>query len=224
MAPLSHCDRLRASRTAVPRGLAAVAVRHRLHGRAGSDACDGGACGDRLMPEREQRPLPPATLRDPATTSGRARSTDARSRSPSGTVLCVVPGHGAPPDHRKRELRRRASRRVPGRAALVARRSVWSRSSILLYDLATGTTTTVWGAIDGRTATVRLRSRAWVGRRPARSAEPQACCRGRAGRQAEDGDRGTVRVAFGPTIRFCLRDVAPRTPMWGPCTGRAGFS
>lgn len=100
-----------------------------------------------------------------------------------------------------------------GSWALVARRSAGA-DSFLLYNLSTGATTNVTGAIEGRTARVRApisqlggQTNETLGRLSAYfRAEPVA---GRSG----DADRAATT---GPTIWFCLTDRRPR-PRWGPC-------
>ena len=100
-----------------------------------------------------------------------------------------------------------------GSWALVARRSA-GPDSFLLYNLTTGTTTTVSGAIAGRTATIRAPIAALGGQSNETLGRVQAYFRaepvgGRSG--------GTDRAATtGPTIWFCLADRHPR-PKWGPC-------
>jgi hypothetical protein len=100
-----------------------------------------------------------------------------------------------------------------GSWALVARRSAGA-DSFLLYNLSTGTTTKVAGAIVGRTATVSApidelggQSNATLGRVSAYfRAEPVGSRGGTADRAATTG----------PTVWFCLTDRRPR-PRWGPC-------
>ena len=100
-----------------------------------------------------------------------------------------------------------------GSWALVARRSSGA-DTFLLYNLSTGTTTSVTGVIEGRTATVRApiselggQTNDTLGRlRAYFRAEPVG---GRSG----NADRAATT---GPTIWFCLTDRRPR-PRWGPC-------
>ena len=100
-----------------------------------------------------------------------------------------------------------------GSWALVARRGAGA-DSFLLYDLSTGTTTNVTGAIAGRTATIRApiselggQTNSTLGRISAYfRAEP-------VGSRNGDADRA---ASTGPTVWFCLTDRRPR-PRWGPC-------
>ena len=100
-----------------------------------------------------------------------------------------------------------------GSWALVARRSA-GVDSYLLYNLATGTTTTVSGAMAGRTATIRAPIESLGGQSNATLGRVQAYFRA----EPVGGRSGaTDRAAnTGPTIWFCLTDRCPR-PKWGPC-------
>jgi hypothetical protein len=100
-----------------------------------------------------------------------------------------------------------------GSWALVARRSA-GVDSFLLYNLATGTTTTVSGAIDGRTATVRAPIASLGGQSNGTLGRVQAYFRAEpVGGRSGATDRA---ASSGPTIWFCLTDRRPR-PRWGPC-------
>ena len=100
-----------------------------------------------------------------------------------------------------------------GSWALVARRSA-GVDSFLLYNLATGTTTTVSGAIDGRTATVRAPISGLGGQTNGTLGRVQAYFRAEpVGGRSGATDRA---ASSGPTIWFCLTDRQPR-PKWGPC-------
>ena len=97
--------------------------------------------------------------------------------------------------------------------ALVARRSAGA-DSFLLYNLTTGTTTTVSGAIEGRTATVRAPIESLGGPTNETLGRLQAYFRAEpVGGRSGDADRAATT---GPTIWFCLTDRRPR-PKWGPC-------
>ena len=100
-----------------------------------------------------------------------------------------------------------------GSWALVARRS-GGVDSYLLYNLSTGTTTNVTGAIQGRTATVRAPISALGGQSDETLGRVRAYFRAEpvAGRSG-DADRAAT---VGPTVWFCLTDRHPR-PKWGPC-------
>ena len=99
-----------------------------------------------------------------------------------------------------------------GSWALVARRGA-GVDSFLLYDLTLGRTTTVTGAIEGRTATVRAPIEALGGQTNATLGRVSAYFRAEpvAGRRG-DADRA---ANVGPTVWFCLTDRRPR-PEMGP--------
>ena len=100
-----------------------------------------------------------------------------------------------------------------GSWALVARRS-GKVDSFLLYNLSTGMTTTVSGAIAGRTATVRAPIDSLGGPTNATLGRVQAYFRAEpVGGRSGDADRAATT---GPTVWFCLTDRRPR-PKWGPC-------
>ena len=100
-----------------------------------------------------------------------------------------------------------------GSWALVARRSAGA-DSFLLYNLTSGTTTTVSGAIEGRTATVRAPIESLDGPTNQTLGRVQAYFRAEpVGGRSGDADRAATT---GPTIWFCLTDRRPR-PKWGPC-------
>ena len=100
-----------------------------------------------------------------------------------------------------------------GSWALVARRS-GGTDSFLLYNLSTGTTTNVTGAIEGRTATVRAPISQLGGETDTTLGRIRAYFRAEpVGGRNGDADRAATT---GPTIWFCLTDRRPR-PRWGPC-------
>ena len=99
-----------------------------------------------------------------------------------------------------------------GSWALVARRSA-GVDSFLLYNLATGTTTTVSGAIDGRTATIRAPISGLGGQTNGTLGRVQAYFRA----EPVGGRSGaTDRAAFGPTIRSASRDRRAEDTDLGP--------
>ena len=107
------------------------------------------ACGHAA----HRRDRPAATLRDPAN-DVRAGDIDLRSISVgkrNGALVVRFTVRRPITDNVSYTASVKAG---AGSWALVARRSA-GVDSFLLYNLATGTTTTVSGAIDGRTATVR---------------------------------------------------------------------
>ena len=100
-----------------------------------------------------------------------------------------------------------------GSWALVARRGA-GVDSFLLYDLTFGRTTSVTGAIQGSTATVRAPIEALGGQTSASLGRVSAYFRAEpVGGRSGDADRA---ANTGPTVYFCLTDRRPR-PKWGPC-------
>ena len=100
-----------------------------------------------------------------------------------------------------------------GSWALVARRGA-GVDSFLLYDLTFGRTTSVTGAIQGSTATVRGLIEALGGQTNASLGRVSAYFRAEpVGGRSGDADRA---ANTGPTVYFCLTDRRPR-PKWGPC-------
>ena len=100
-----------------------------------------------------------------------------------------------------------------GSWALVARRG-GGADSFLLYNLATGTTTPVTGAIRGRTATVTTPIAQLGGPTAATLGRVSAYFRAEpVGGRSGEADRAATT---GPTVYFCLTDRKPR-PKWGPC-------
>jgi len=100
-----------------------------------------------------------------------------------------------------------------GSWALVARRS-GGADAFLLYDLSTGTTATVTGAIVGRTAMVKAPISQLGGPTDSTLGRIRAYFRAEpVGGRNGDADRAATT---GPTIWFCLKDRRPR-PRWGPC-------
>ena len=100
-----------------------------------------------------------------------------------------------------------------GSWALVARRGA-GVDSFLLYDLTFGRTTSVTGAIQGSTATVRAPIEALGGQTNASLGRVSAYFRAEpVGGRSGDADRA---ANTGPTVYFCLTDRRPR-PKWGPC-------
>ena len=95
------------------------------------------------------------------------------------------------------------------------RRTARSRvDSFLLYDLTFGRTTSVTGAIQGITATVRAPIEALGGQTNASLGRVSAHFRAEpVGGRSGDADRA---ASTGPTVYFCLTDRRPR-PKWGPC-------
>ena len=156
--------------------------------------------------------VPPATLRDPAN-DVRAGDVDLTSVSVSkrdGALVVRFTVRRAITDNVSYTASVKAG---AGSWALVARRETGA-DSFLLYDLATGTTTTVKGAIVGRTASVSAPIAALGGRTSETLGRVRAYFRsepvsGRSG----DADRA---ASTGPTIWFCLTDRRPR-PKWGRC-------
>jgi hypothetical protein len=174
--------------------------------------CAGALLGRLVTPAHAAVPVSPATLRDPAN--------DARPGDIDLTAISVGKQNG---DLVVRFTVRRpitdnvsytaSIKAATGSWALVARRSA-AVDSFLLYNLSTGTTTTISGAIRGRNASVRApismldeQTSATLGRVQAYfRAEPVG---GRSGAADRAG-------ASGPTIWFCLTDRRPR-PAWGRC-------
>jgi hypothetical protein len=100
-----------------------------------------------------------------------------------------------------------------GSWALVARRG-GGTDSFLLYNLTTGTTTPIAGAIKGRTATVSAPIDALGGQTNGTLGRVSAYFRAEpVGGRSGDADRAATT---GPTVWFCLTDRQPR-PKWGPC-------
>ena len=162
--------------------------------------------------ERAAAAIPAATLRDPAN--------DVRAGDIDLTSIAVSKRNG---DLVVRFMVRRpitdnvsytaSVKAGAGSWALVARRSA-GVDSFLLYNLATGTTTTVSGAIDGRTATIRAPISGLGGQTNGTLGRVQAYFRAEpVGGRSGATDRA---ASSGPTIWFCLTDRSPR-PKWGPC-------
>ncbi len=156
--------------------------------------------------------VPAATFRDPAN-DVRAADVDLRSISvgkQNGALVVrfVVRGQITGNVSYTASVRSGA-----GSWALVARRG-GGVDSFLLYDLTLGRTTSVTGAIQGRTATVRAPIEALGGQTNATLGRVSAYFRAEpvAGRLG-DADRA---ANTGPTVWFCLTDRRPR-PKWGPC-------
>jgi hypothetical protein len=100
-----------------------------------------------------------------------------------------------------------------GSWALVARRG-GGADSFLLYNLSTGSTTPVTGAIGGRTATVKAPISQLGGQAPATLGRVSAYFRAEPiGGRSGIADRSATT---GPSVYFCLTDRRPR-PKWGPC-------
>ena len=154
----------------------------------------------------------PATLRDPAN-DVRAGDIDLRSISVgkrNGALVVRFTVRRPITDNVSYTASVKAG---AGSWALVARRSA-GVDSYLLYNLATGTTTIVSGAIDGRTATVRAPISDMGGQTNATLGRVQAYFRAEpVGGRSGGADRA---ASSGPTIWFCLTDRQPR-PKWGPC-------
>ena len=100
-----------------------------------------------------------------------------------------------------------------GSWALVARRG-GGADSFLLYNLSTGSTTPVTGAVRGRTATVTAPIAQLGGPTAASLGRVSAYFRAEPiGGRVGNADRAATT---GPTVYFCLTDRKPR-PKWGPC-------
>jgi hypothetical protein len=100
-----------------------------------------------------------------------------------------------------------------GSWALVARRG-GGADSFLLYDLSTGSTTPVTGAIRGRTASVAAPIAQLGGQTAATLGRVRAYFRAEPiGSRSGSADRAATT---GPTVYFCLADRKPR-PKWGRC-------
>lgn len=100
-----------------------------------------------------------------------------------------------------------------GSWALAARRG-GGTDTFLLYNLATGSTTPVTGAIKDRTATVTAPIAALGGPTAATLGRVSAYFRAEpVGGRGGNADRAATT---GPTVYFCLTDRKPR-PKWGPC-------
>ena len=186
--------------------IAAVAVlvcTAALLGRAGAHAAISGVIA---------ATVPAATLRDPAN-DVRAGDIDLTSISVSkrnGALVVRFTVRRPITDNVSYTASLKAG---AGSWALVARRSA-GVDSFLLYNLATGTTTTVAGAIDGRTATVRAPISGLGGQTNGTLGRVQAYFRAEpVGGRSGATDRA---ASSGPTIWFCLTDRQPR-PKWGPC-------
>ena len=154
----------------------------------------------------------PATLRDPAN-DVRAGDVDLRSIAVgkrNGALVVRFTVRRPITDNVSYTASVKAG---PGSWALVARRSA-GVDSFLLYNLATGTTATVSGAIDGRTATIRAPISGLGGQTNGTLGRVQAYFRAEpVGGRSGATDRA---ASSGPTIWFCLTDRRPR-PKWGPC-------
>ena len=186
--------------------IAAVAVlvcAASLLGRAGAHAATSGVTS---------ATVPAATLRDPAN-DVRAGDIDLRSISVGKRNGALIVRFTV-----RRPITGNVSYTASVKAgagswALVARRSAGA-DSFMLYNLATGTTTIVSGAIDGRTATVRAPISGLGGQTPGTLGRVQAYFRAEpVGGRSGATDRAATT---GPTIWFCLTDRRPR-PKWGPC-------
>ena len=204
MAPLTHStSRTRGQRLGVIAAVAVLVCAASLLGRAGAHAASSIVAA---------AAVPAATLRDPAN-DVRAGDIDLRSiavgkRNGALVVRFMV----------RRPITDNVSYTASVKAgagswALVARRSA-GVDSFLLYNLATGTTTTVSGEIDGRTATIRAPISGLGGQTNGTLGRVQAYFRAEpVGGRSGATDRA---ASSGPTIWFCLTDRRPR-PKWGPC-------
>jgi len=156
--------------------------------------------------------VPAATLRDPAN-DVRAGDVDLRSISVGKRDGALVVRFTVRRPITDNVSYTASVKTGAGSWALVARRSAGS-DSFLLYNLATGTTTPVAGAIEGRTATVRAPIETLGGPTNETLGRVQAYFRSEpVGGRSGDADRAATT---GPTIWFCLTDRRPR-PKWGPC-------
>jgi hypothetical protein len=156
--------------------------------------------------------VPAATLRDPAN-DVRAGDVDLRSISigkRNGALVVRFTVRRPITDN----VSYSASVKTGGGSwTLVARRG-GGADSFLLYNLTTGTTTPVSGAIEGRTATVRAPIESLGGLTNETLGRVQAYFRAEpVGGRTGDADRAATT---GPTIWFCLTDRRPR-PKWGAC-------
>jgi len=156
--------------------------------------------------------VPAATFRDPAN-DVRAADVDLRSISvgkQNGDLVVRFVVRGQITDNVGYTASVRSG---AGSWAFVARLS-GGVDSFLLYDLTLGRTTSVTGAFQGRTATVRAPIEALGGQTNATLGRVSAYFRAEpvAGRLG-DADRAATT---GPTVWFCLTDRRPR-PKWGPC-------
>ena len=204
MAPPSHStSRARGQRLRVIAAVAVLVCAAALLGRAGAHAAVAGVTA---------ATVPAATLRDPAN-DVRAGDIDLRSISVgkrNGALVVRFTVRRPITDNVSYTASVKAG---AGSWALVARRSA-GVDSFLLYNLATGTTTTVSGAIDGRTATVRAPISGLGGQTNGTLGRVQAYFRAEpVGGRSGATDRA---ASSGPTIWFCLTDRRPR-PKWGPC-------
>ena len=100
-----------------------------------------------------------------------------------------------------------------GSWALVARRGDGA-DSFLLYNLSTGSTTSITGAVKGRSATVSAPIAQLGG--PAAATLGRVSAYFRAEPIGGRGGNADRAATTGPTVYFCLTDRKPR-PKWGPC-------
>ena len=204
MAPLSHStSRARGQRRRMLAAVAALLCSAALLAGADAPAATSGLTA---------ATVPAATLRDPAN-DVRAGDVDLRAISvgkQNGILFVRFTVRRSITDDVSYTASVKAG---AGSWALVARRSA-GVDSFLLYNLATGTTTTASGAVDGRTATVRAPIASLGGQTNGTLGRVQAYFRAEPiGGRSGAADRA---ASSGPTIWFCLTDRQPR-PRWGPC-------
>jgi hypothetical protein len=156
--------------------------------------------------------VPAATFRDPAN-DVKAGDVDLRSISVGKQNGALVVRFTVRKPITKNVSYTASVKSATGSWALVARRGA-GVDSFMLYDLTFGRTTSVTGAIQGRTATVRAPIEALGGQTDAALGRVSAYFRAEpVGGRSGDADRA---ANTGPTVYFCLTDRRPR-PKWGPC-------